>query len=118
MRKALAVLENSVSEMTAFLTIDETRPFGFMIIPACVPNVEFNCFTSQAMTACGFEEEVTIIPDGFVQIDEDYFAYLNKLQDEGKEHPANTLGLPWNGQSGYVAEMPSLEECKAIVGSA
>ncbi len=112
MRKALAVLDNSVSNMTAFLSENDDKAFGFTIIPAAVPNVEFDVFTVEAMEACGFEEDDSLVPCGFVQIDEKYMQYLNKLQDEGKDHPLNVDKLPWNGQSGYVMHMPTLEECK------
>ncbi len=113
MRKALAVLDNSVSEMTAFLTANDGSPEGFMILPACVPGIEFDVFSHENMEGF-YDDDNTPIPDGFSLVSEDYFQYLHKLTEDGQEHPKNTLGLPWSGQSGFVADMPTLEECQAL----
>ncbi len=110
MKKGLAVLDNAVSEMTQLLTIDDNRPEGFTIIPASIPNVEFDPFTEEAMIEAGFIPATSNrIPDGFFLLQQDYADYLHGLRVGNLEHPAND-GRPWAGESSHVFDMPSLEE--------
>ncbi len=106
------VLDNSVSEMTAFLTINDNRPDGFTVTPAAIPGVEFNPFTHNAMIEAGITPNTAIkpIPNGFFLLQQDYVEYLAALRKAGFEHPANKTGLPWGGESTFVFEMPSLED--------
>ncbi len=111
MKKGLAVLENSVSEMTAFLTINDDRPDGFTIVPACIPNVEFDPFTTDAMEVAGFTPTPSNrIPDGFFLLEQPYVDYLHGLRVAQFQHPANVDGLPWAGESKFVFKMPTVEE--------
>ncbi len=117
MRKGLMVLDNSVSEMTAFLTINDDRPDGFTIISAAVPNIEYNVFSKEAMEAAGFAIEKGKVPDGFFLLSEEYTQYLAALKTAQQDHPGNVNGLPWNGESGHVMCMPSQEDAIAAQGA-
>ena len=88
-------LFNSVQDMTDHLTEEKYPVFGFDFSLPDLPNY-FDPFTKTASDIAGFPHKKGM-PEvgGLFYVTEDYEAYVATLQDQKKEHPANTKKLPW-----------------------
>lgn len=88
-------LFNNVQDMTDYLTEEKYPVIGFDFSYPDLPNY-FDPFTRTASDIAGFLHKKGMPEvDGFFYVTNDYSDYVATLQEQKKEHPANTEKLPW-----------------------